>query len=212
MILENSGMKHAVQHSYIGAKDFLRMGSHPPPPPWWPLNKTMLWFHVTLWLATPTTPPLISSLSVCHIAMLLIVPHVYIVDTLFPWWWISIVLFQAFSHFQYSSNYSVNKQWKTGLCEGLCMRLKFLHKLSCQSWVLLKLAGECAGVFSLTGSNCSHFAYISVRLLSFHLHISFCLQMCIISPTDGYDLEGLSRDRTDFWFAMIYFGCQHRVT
>ena len=26
---------------------------------------------------------------------------------------------------------------------------------------------------------CSHFAYISVRLLS------FCQQMCIISPTDG---------------------------
>ena len=39
---------------------------------------------------------------------------------------------------------------------------------------------------------CSHFAYISVRLLS------FCLQTCIISPTYGYDLERLSRDKTDF--------------
>ena len=36
-------------------------------------------------------------------------------------------------------------------------------------------------------SNCSHFAYVS-----------FCLLMCIISPTYGYDLEGLSRDKTDF--------------
>ena len=42
-------------------------------------------------------------------------------------------------------------------------------------------------------ANCSHFAYISVCLLSFCLHVTFCLQMCIISPTYGYDLEGLSR-------------------
>ena len=47
-----------------------------------------------------------------------------------------------------------------------------------------------------SGKICSHFAYISVHLLSFCLHVSFCLQMCIISPTDGYDLEGLSRDKT----------------
>ena len=45
---------------------------------------------------------------------------------------------------------------------------------------------------------CSHFAYISVRLLSFCLHVSFCLQMCVISPTDGYGLERLSRDKTYF--------------
>ena len=47
-------------------------------------------------------------------------------------------------------------------------------------------------------TNCSHFANISGRLLSFCLHVSSCLQMCIISPTYGYDLEGLSRDKTDF--------------
>ena len=48
------------------------------------------------------------------------------------------------------------------------------------------------------GRNCSHFAYISVCLLSFCLHVSFCLQMCFISPTYVYDLEGLSKDKTDF--------------
>ena len=47
---------------------------------------------------------------------------------------------------------------------------------------------------------CSQFAYISVRLLSLCLHVWFSLQMCIISPTYGYDLHvgGLSRDKTDF--------------
>ena len=44
------------------------------------------------------------------------------------------------------------------------------------------------------------FVLISVRLLSFclHVHVSFCLKMCIILPTYGYDLGGLSRDKTDF--------------
>ena len=45
---------------------------------------------------------------------------------------------------------------------------------------------------------CSQFAYTSVCLLSFRLHVSFHLQMCIISPIYGYDLGGLSRDKTDF--------------
>ena len=37
---------------------------------------------------------------------------------------------------------------------------------------------------------CSHFAYLSVRLLSLCLRVSFFLQMCIISSSYGYDLEG----------------------
>ena len=37
---------------------------------------------------------------------------------------------------------------------------------------------------------CSHFAYVS-----FCLHVSFCLQMCIISPTYGYDFGGLGGSR-----------------
>ena len=43
----------------------------------------------------------------------------------------------------------------------------------------------------------SQFAYSHFAYVSFCLHVSFCLQMCIISPTYGYDLEGLSRDNTD---------------
>ena len=50
---------------------------------------------------------------------------------------------------------------------------------------------------------CSHLAYISVHLLSFYLHVSFCLQMCIISPTYGYELEELSRCKTDFALLLL---------
>ena len=48
----------------------------------------------------------------------------------------------------------------------------------------------------------SHFAYVSIHLLSFCLYVSFCLKTCIISPTYEYDLERLSRDKTD-WFTLI---------
>ena len=49
-----------------------------------------------------------------------------------------------------------------------------------------------------TKRNCFYFAYISSHLLSFCLHVSFCLQMCIISSSYEYDLEGFQGTRTDF--------------
>ena len=72
----------------------------------------------------------------------------------------------------------------------------FLHRYSIL-WVWF-LPSEYFPIVATREGICSHFAYISVRLLSFCLHVSFCLQMCIIPPTYGYVLGGLSRCKTDF--------------